>query len=727
MRPRITHSLSLSAGLFLAASQLAAAPLSWVEGPNLPVARDHAGVVISVDGVVTVTGGAANTYPLYSLSLGTSYGQGRSPDTAWGYGSTSLDTRHVAPGAAIFSSGQILIFGGHEGDQASLDLTGSFYPYSQNYYDLSRMTTPRSYHGYASDKNGNVYAFGGLDDNGNVLASTERFANSTNVPPTSLWAASAPMPDTVFGFPAVFDGNDSIYAFGGGTANGANSVSYNTYRYSVSAGNWSTMAPMLIATRESAAARGLNGKIYVMGGLGANGAITDVQVYDTATNSWTMEAPLPRPVHGAAAVFDGQNRLMLIGGMDGNHAAVASVWTSQKLDQPDVAPVVTSSPVTTGSVGTAYSYTVTATGSPLPTFTLTSAPAGMAIGSSSGAIAWTPAIGQDGAQAVTVQASNAAGTVIQSYTINVSAVAPDITPPSTPTGLVASNITKSSFRLDWAASTDNVAVTGYRVYVVTRCGFKNSKTCYTLQQTVIGTSATISGLTAGTGYRYTVSAVDAAGNVSPVAAAILVTTLFPPTISHGLLCNSEKVAAIVGDSLMIVCGSASLGYPVSTTGNPKPVLSMVSGPAGMVAQGSLITWTPAVGVPGTYSATVRATNSEGSADLSFSYTIYAAGTDLIAPGYPGVITVSNITQTSMTVSWAGATDNVGVAKYVASTYSSCRGCKTSSANAATDGSARSVTLTGLLPGRQFVVSVRALDAAGNVGPAGTLTGVRTLP
>lgn len=729
MRPRFTRSATLSMGLFLAAGQLAAAPLSWVEGPNLPVARDHAAVVISADGVVTVTGGAASAYSLYSLSLATA--PTTTPGTAWGYGTTSLDTLHVAPGAGIFSSGQILIFGGHEGDQVSLDLSGSFYPYSANYYDLSRMNTPRSYHGYASDKLGNVYAFGGLDANGNVLASAERFANSTSVPPTSLWTAIAPMPDTVFGAPVVFDGNDSIYVFGGGNTGGANSVSYNTYRYSVSAGNWATMAPMLVATRESATARGLNGKIYVMGGLGANGAIADIQVYDTATNSWSLDAPLPHPVHGAAAVLDGQNRLMLIGGMDGNHSAVASVWTSQRLDQPDAPPVITSPPVTAGSVGTVYSYTVTATGSPLPTLSLTSAPAGMAIGSNSGAIAWTPAVGQDGVQAVTVQASNTAGAVTQSYTINVSAIAPDTTAPSVPTGLVASNIVNASFRLDWTASTDNVGVTAYRVYLVTRCGFKLSQTCYTLQQTVAGTSATISGLTAGTAYKYTVSAVDAAGNASAVAAAISVTTLVPPTISHGAQCyTGEKVAAIVDSSLMVVCPGSSSGvnYYVQITGNPKPVLSIISGPAGMLADSSTgaITWRPVVGAPGTYTATVRATNGGGSADLTFGYTIYAAGTDLFAPSYPGLIAVSNITQTSLTVSWTGATDNVGVTKYVGGAYSSCKGCKTSSASATTDGSARSVTLVGLLPDRQFTISVTASDAAGNVGPAGTLTGVRTL-
>ncbi len=727
MGHRFTCRAALSVGLFLAAGQLAAAPLSWVEGPNLPVARDHAAAVINSDGTVVVTGGATSAYPLLSISLASTLS-----NASWGYSATSLDTTHVAPGAGIFSSEQILIFGGHEGDKVSLDLTGSFAPFSLDYYDLSRMTTPRSYHGYATDKNGNIYALGGLNDSGNVLASTERFANSTLVPPTSTWTTMAPMPDTVFGFPAVFDGNDSIYTFGGGTANTANSFSYNTYRYSVSTNSWTTMAPMPIATRESAAARGLNGKIYVMGGLGVNGAIANVQVYDTVTNSWTSDAPLPQPLYGAAAVIDGLQRLMIIGGMNSNNVPVATVWTSQRLSVADAAPVITSSPVTSGSVGTAYNYTVTATGSPPPAFTLTTAPSGMSIDSKSGAIAWTPAVGQDGAQSVAVKASNSVGNITQSYTINVAAIPPDITAPSVPTNLVANDVKGTSFRLDWTASTDNVGVTAYRVFLVTRCGFHSLYTCYTLQQTVAGNSAIISGLKVGTGYRYTVSAVDAAGNVSVVATSLYVTTLVAPTLSHGLICNSEKVTAIVNEALTVLCASPYTGYGVRMTGNPKPVLTMVSGPAGMVVNADAtsmtgqVTWSPVVGVIGTYSATVRATNSEGTADFTFAYTIYPAGTDQIAPSYPGPITITNITRTSMTVNWTAATDNVGVTKYTAGAYSSCRRCITSNAVATTDGNGRSVTLTGLLPGRQFEVSVLASDAAGNNGPSGTLSGVFTL-
>ena len=185
---------------------------------------------------------------------------------------------------------------------------------------------------------------------------------------------------------------------------------------------------------------------------------------------------------------------------------------------------------------------------------------------------------------------------------------------------------------------------------------------------------------------------------------------------------------------MVVCSGAVSGmdYGLNVTGNPMPSLSVVSGPAGMaVSATGIVTWTPVVGTPGTYTATVRATNSVSSVDTSVVYTIYAAGTDLLAPDYPGLITVSNITRTSMTVNWVGATDNVGVTGYSISAYS--RRCvrrvcvNTGGASATTAGSARSVTLTGLLPGLLYTVAVNAVDAAGNQGGRGTLSPVFTLP
>jgi chitodextrinase len=90
----------------------------------------------------------------------------------------------------------------------------------------------------------------------------------------------------------------------------------------------------------------------------------------------------------------------------------------------------------------------------------------------------------------------------------------DTTPPSIPTNLSATAVSSSKINLTWTASTDTLAVTGYKV-------FRNG--------TQIGTSATASfsdtGLAASTVYSYTVGAYDAAGNNSAQSASINTITL----------------------------------------------------------------------------------------------------------------------------------------------------------------------------------------------------------
>jgi hypothetical protein len=90
----------------------------------------------------------------------------------------------------------------------------------------------------------------------------------------------------------------------------------------------------------------------------------------------------------------------------------------------------------------------------------------------------------------------------------------DTTPPSNPTNLSASNTTTTTTDLSWNASTDNVGVTGYNVYVD---GGNIG--------TVTGTAANITGLSPSTTYAMQVTAVDAAGNESGGSNVVNVTTL----------------------------------------------------------------------------------------------------------------------------------------------------------------------------------------------------------
>lgn len=89
----------------------------------------------------------------------------------------------------------------------------------------------------------------------------------------------------------------------------------------------------------------------------------------------------------------------------------------------------------------------------------------------------------------------------------------DTTAPSVPGGLKTDSVTPTSVTLSWTASTDDVGVTGYDV-------FRNG--------VAAGSSATpsitVSGLTPGTSYTFTVKAKDAAGNLSAAGAGLQVTT-----------------------------------------------------------------------------------------------------------------------------------------------------------------------------------------------------------
>ncbi|MFG3704830.1 glycoside hydrolase family 9 protein [Micromonospora sp. NPDC047670] len=98
---------------------------------------------------------------------------------------------------------------------------------------------------------------------------------------------------------------------------------------------------------------------------------------------------------------------------------------------------------------------------------------------------------------------------------------PDTVAPSRPGTPTASAVTATGLTLNWAASTDNVGVTGYRVY-------REAGATDVLVGSPTGTTLAVTGLTAATAYQFHVVAVDAAGNTSAASAPVSVTTADPP-------------------------------------------------------------------------------------------------------------------------------------------------------------------------------------------------------
>jgi len=96
---------------------------------------------------------------------------------------------------------------------------------------------------------------------------------------------------------------------------------------------------------------------------------------------------------------------------------------------------------------------------------------------------------------------------------------PDATPPTTPTGLTASAVSSSHISLRWSPSTDNIAVTGYRVY----------QNGLLLAATGNVTTYDVTGLAAFTTYTYRIDAIDAEGNASGKSAPASASTLSSST------------------------------------------------------------------------------------------------------------------------------------------------------------------------------------------------------
>ncbi len=99
----------------------------------------------------------------------------------------------------------------------------------------------------------------------------------------------------------------------------------------------------------------------------------------------------------------------------------------------------------------------------------------------------------------------------------------DTVAPSVPTGFSSTGHSSTQVQLAWTAATDNVGVTGYKVYRGTALVGQASGTAYT-----------DTGLLPATTYSYQVCATDAASNDSAKSQALSVTTsaLPPPGAGH---------------------------------------------------------------------------------------------------------------------------------------------------------------------------------------------------
>lgn len=183
----------------------------------------------------------------------------------------------------------------------------------------------------------------------------------------------------------------------------------------------------------------------------------------------------------------------------------------------------------------------------------------------------------------------------------------DTQAPATVTGVTISGKTSSSISLAWNASTDNVGVTAYNVYM-------NGS----LQTTTSSTSTTISGLTPSTTYSFYVIAKDAAGNSSSNSSTVSGTTNAGSTTPTS--CANETFETIPAASSTYSTRTWSNGG-ISWTATDSRTDQTLNNKAITVRSGSLTSGSSANGIGSlTVTTQLKFTGTNGTFDVKVNGT-----------------------------------------------------------------------------------------------------------
>ena len=296
---------------------------------------------------------------------------------------------------------------------------------------------------------------------------------------------------------------------------------------------------------------------------------------------------------------------------------------------------------------------------------------------------------------IVVEAVDEAGNIARARAVEVVTLE-DTEAPDAPTNVEASEITETGAKITWTASTDNVEVAGYNIYV------DEAKINESL---VTVTEYTLTDLKAGTEYKVVVEAVDTSSNTQS-SEAVTVKTVdttkpsSPSEVAVGKIThNSAEVTWQESTDNVGVTGYNI--YLNNKLVNTSPVTELRCELTALEAETE-------------YQVKVEALDEAGNTSVSdpISFTTKTAP-DNEAPTAPGGVAVSSITDNSAVVSWTASTDNVGVAGY--NIYLNDNKIN------ALPVTELQFQLTGLAAETEYQVRIEAVDGAGNTSSSGSIS------
>ena len=297
-------------------------------------------------------------------------------------------------------------------------------------------------------------------------------------------------------------------------------------------------------------------------------------------------------------------------------------------------------------------------------------------------------------------------------------VGADTEDPTIPQNLNATASSHSQINLSWNASTDNVAITGYRI-------FRNGTEIVTTAATTYNDT----GLAASSTYTYTVLAYDAAGNSSNQSTSATATTLPPsgdteaPTVPQNL------------DATTISSTRVDLSWDASSDNTAVTGYKIFRD--GTEIADSLTTTYSNNGLTASTTYTYRVSAYDVAGNLSSQSSPTSATTqtapDTEAPTIPQDLNASVFSATEVDLSWDDSSDNTAVTGYeVYYTQGDIStlpdGTDAAEGSSPIDvGDVITTAVTGLDRDTRYYFAVKSYDAAGNESPYSNIVSNQWMP